>query len=88
MEKQALRLYLQFMQNTLVRVTARNPLAFAVNECEDIHGFRSRLLDLLHLPVPDNLSDAIAKALARVSPERNLAALLEEYKGRCAEAER
>ena len=46
MEKQALRLYLQFMQNTLVRVTARNPLAFAVNECEDIHAFRRRLLDL------------------------------------------
>ena len=46
------------------------------------------LLSLLHLPVPDNLSDTVAKALARVSPERNLAALLEEYKGRCAEAER
>ena len=46
------------------------------------------LLSLLHLLVPDNLSDAIAKALARVSPERNLAALLDDYRRRLAEAER
>ena len=46
MEQKPLRDYLQFTQNTLVRVTARNPLAFTVNGCEDIHAFRQRLLDL------------------------------------------
>ena len=46
MKQQPLRNYLQFTQNTLVRVTGRNPLAFTVNGCEDIHQFRQRLLDL------------------------------------------
>ena len=46
MEQNPIKTYLQFMQNTLVRVTGRNPLAFTVNGCEDIHQFRQRLLDL------------------------------------------
>ncbi len=46
MEQNPIKTYLQFTQNTLVRVTGRNPLAFTVNGCEDIHQFRQRLLDL------------------------------------------
>ena len=38
--------YLQFVQNPLVRVLGRNPLVFVVNDCPDIHAFRSALLAL------------------------------------------
>ena len=38
------------------------------------------LLALFHLPLPDNLSDTLSKALARVNPARPIESLLDDYR--------
>ena len=38
------------------------------------------LLALFHLPIPENLSDALAKALSRVNPARPIESLLAQYR--------